>query len=146
MIDLKIKQLHPGATFPTYATKGSACFDLSACLAESPVVIAPGTSASIGTGLSVEIPCGYRMDVFSRSGHGFKSGVSLVNGTGKIDSDYRGEVLVGLRNDGTKDFVVNHGDRIAQAEINVVNRVNFLVVNELSSTVRGTGGIGSTGV
>lgn len=160
--ELRVKRLHPDAVLPTYATDGSACFDLHAVdiggftVAEHEVlqragkycdelVIGPGESATIRTGLKVEVPPGWRMDIYSRSGHGFHWGVRLCNCVGKIDSDYRGEILVNLRNDGTQPFRVRPGDRIAQAELNPVYRVSFKEVGELSETARGEGGFGSTG-
>lgn len=145
---LKIKRLHPDAVIPEYQTPGAACFDLHAVIDDysKSTTIKPGQSATFRTGLSVEIPEGWRMDVFSRSGHGFKCGVRLANGTGKIDSDYRGEIMVCLHNDGPLPLLVIDGRRIAQAEINPVYRAVFEVVDELTETERGTGGFGSTGV
>ena len=143
---LRIKRLHPDAVVPEYQTPGAACFDLCAVIESQVTFIEPGRSATFRTGLSVEIPEGWRMDVFSRSGHGRKYGIRLANSTGKIDADYRGEVLVILHNDGASPFMVSHGDRIAQAEINPVHRAVFEVVDELTETERGTGGFGSTGV
>lgn len=147
---VKIKKLHPDAVVPTYATEGSACFDLYAC--------APGaiprtiggkglvvTAVTFDTGLSFEIPDGHAMLVFSRSGHGFKNGVRLANCVGVIDSDYRGEVAIRLHADTSEELAVGHGDRIAQAMILPISQVSFDVVDELSETERGTGGFGSTG-
>lgn len=142
---LKIKKLHKDAITPTYATSGSACFDLYA-INEKPVEV--GVSVIIPTGLAFEVPEGYVMNIFSRSGHGFKDDLRLANCVGKIDSDYRGEVMVKLTSDkqGNNGLKIKSGDRIAQAEIVPVHRVNeFVVVDELSSTDRGAGGFGSTG-
>lgn len=139
---LKLKRLHPSATIPKYQSYGAACFDLHAI---DSGIIAPGTAMTFGTGLAVEIPEGWRMDIYSRSGHGFKHGVRLVNCVGKIDADYRGEIKVRLENNGSEPFTVEAGDRIAQAELNRVYRTEFVVVEELSATDRGTGGFGSTG-
>lgn len=146
-VTVKIKKLHPEAIVPRYATAGAACFDLHAIIENDIGAdgILPGHSYTFRTGLAVGIPDGWRMDVYSRSGHGFKYGVRLANGTGKIDSDYRGEVLVCLHNDGPDVFIVNHGDRIAQAEINPVHLAQFVLADELSDTARGEGGFGSTG-
>ena len=143
---LKIKKLHPDAIIPRYATPGSACFDLHAMLdlLDFPVVIQPGYSAVFKTGLAFEIDPEWRLDIYSRSGHGFNSGVRLVNCVGKIDSDYRNEVMVKLHNDGAMPFVVRDGDRIAQAELNPVHRAESVEVDELSETQR-AGGFGSTG-
>lgn len=139
---LKIKTLHPEASPPTYATLGAACFDIAAVEnARIPV----GDAVSVPTGLAFEIPDGHVMHVFSRSGHGFKHGVRLVNSVGVIDSDYRGELFVGLHNDGAEPFIIRKGDRVAQAMIVPVIPVQFETVDELSSTARGDNGCGSTG-
>lgn len=142
MIKLNFKKLHPQALVPPFATPGAACFDLAAVEAG---VAAPGASLSVGTGLAFEIPEAHVMLVYSRSGQGFKHGVRLVNGTGVIDSDYRGEVRIGLRNDGEHPYEVRVGDRIAQAKIIPVPAVCFAEVEALSETRRAAGGFGSTG-
>jgi len=140
---LKIKKLSKTAKLPVYGSKGAACFDLHADIQQS-VEISLFTPGIINTGLAFEIPPGYVMLVFSRSGHGFKNDVRLANGTGIIDSDYRGELLVKLAAD-QNPFVIHPGDRIAQAMLIPVPHVVFEEVTELSSTDRGTGGFGSTG-
>lgn len=140
--EVKIKRLHPDAILPVYATAGAACFDLHA-LGDG--VVLPGRSAIFDVGFSVEVPPGYVMKVYSRSGHGFKHGIRLGNGTGIVDSDYRGELMVALRNDSDERFIVRKGDRIAQAMIEVSLPVEIVEVDELSTTERGAGGIGSTG-
>ena len=142
-MNIKVKTLSSLAQMPSYTTAGSACFDI-ATVSDS-VDITPGTSAVLKTDLAFEIPEGHVMMVYSRSGHGFKNGVRLANGTGVIDSDYRGELMVKLHNDGNRVFSVNRGDRIAQAMIVPVTQVAFENTQELSDTVRGTGGFGSTG-
>ena len=152
---IKIKPIHPAAQVPRYATEGAACFDIHA-IVEAPlgiagedsasVAIAPGNAAVIRTGLTFEIPDGWVLKVYSRSGHGFKDGVRLVNAVGIIDADYRGELKVGLHNDHrSKRFTVRHGDRIAQAMLEPAPQHEIVVVDELSSTERGAGGFGSTG-
>lgn len=146
MIELALKKLSPDAFIPQYATPGSACFDLCAIHDGDPVSLKPGCAHIFRTGLAFEIPIGWRMDVFSRSGHGFKNQVSLANSVGKIDHDYRGELMISLLNAGKEVFTVKHGDRIAQGEVNPVHRVTFHEVQELTDTQRGTGGLGSTGV
>lgn len=146
MPQLKVKKLSDSATIPSYATSCAACFDLHADLLQggaSGVFIGAGTV--IGTGLAFDIPEGYQMLIFSRSGHGFKHGVRLANCVGVIDSDYRGEVKVKLVSDGDFLFDVKHGDRIAQAQLFPVTQVSFAEVDELSESQRGTGGFGSTG-
>lgn len=150
-MELKVKKLHEDAILPTYGSPGAACFDLYA-LEDGyvPSEPPPGHSghppyAIVRTGLAVEIPSGWCMKVYSRSGHGFKNGIRLGNGTGIVDHDYRGEVMVILRNDSRYSFSFNRGDRIAQAMLVPVERVSFVEVEELSDTARGTGGFGSTG-
>ena len=143
-LQVKIKPIHPGAVIPKYATPGAAAFDLCA-ICDGVVEILPGASAVFRTGLTFEFPNTHVMLINSRSGHGFKSGVRLVNSQGVIDSDYRGELAVGLFNGGKDAFYVSNGDRIAQAMMMEVPSVEFLVVDELGETQRGTGGFGSTG-
>lgn len=145
---LKIKKLHQRATLPRYATQGAACLDLHAIVDKEfrAIAVSPGGTATLRTGLAFEVQPGYAMMVYSRSGHGFNHGVRLANGTGVIDSDYRGEVMVCLRNDSDEPFLVEHGSRIAQAmiiEIPLIDEIE--VVDELSETDRGAGGFGSTG-
>jgi dUTP pyrophosphatase len=142
-MNVKVKTLSALAQLPTYATSGSACFDIATV--SDGVDITPGASAVLKTDLAFEIPPGHVMMVYSRSGHGFKNGVRLANGTGVIDSDYRGELMVKLHNDGNRVFSVNRGDRIAQAMIVPVAQVAFEHTTELTDTARGAGGFGSTG-
>ena len=141
---VKVKKLKPEAIIPVYATEGAAAFDINAGL-DKAVIINPKSAENIGTGLSFEVPTGYVMLVFSRSGHGFKSGIRFVNCVGVIDSDYRGEVRVGLRNDGITPYIVQPGERVAQAMILPAQQVSLVECSELSDTTRGTGGFGSTG-
>lgn len=146
---LKIKKLHEAAIAPTYATAGSACFDLHAVMQPADCYInsSPGTPCKVSTGLAFEVPEGHVMLIFSRSGHGFKNDIRLSNCVGVIDSDYRGEVQVKLTNDNTdrQSLTFRHGDRVAQALVIPVQQVEFIETNELSDTDRGTGGFGSTG-
>lgn len=147
-MNLKICKLHPNAITPTYGSEGAACFDLHAILDNDVKAdaILPGCSFVVRTGLAFEVPPGHVLQIFSRSGHGFKHGVRLANGTGIVDADYRGEVLVCLHNDNPDDaFVINNGDRIAQAMLMPVPRVTFHLVEQLSITERGAGGFGSSG-
>lgn len=143
-MQVKLKKISPLAVTPFYASAGAACFDLVAAI-DHPVTINPHSSENLGTGLCFELPEGYVMLVYSRSGHGFKSHLRFVNCVGVIDSDYRGEVRVGLANDGITPYIVQPGERIAQAMVIPCPQVNLVEVNELSSTERGTGGFGSTG-
>lgn len=148
MIDLKYKRLTPTAQEPKYAHNGDACFDICADFKgeHEALDVDPHSDLHIPTGLAFEIPEGYAMIVYSRSGHGFKHRVRLANSVGIIDSGYRGEVAVSLSNDSDKSYEVRHGDRIAQAMLIPVPSVRFIEAEELSDTERGTGGFGSTGV
>ncbi len=140
-MQVKIKKLREDAITPTYATDGSACFDLYST-ANCTVRDATLEQPTIDTGIAFEIPEGYVMKVYSRSGHGFRNGVTLANNVGIIDSDFRDSVKVKLVGDYLE---VKKGDRIAQAMIIPYPKVEFVEVDELSETERGTGGLGSTG-
>ena len=141
-VKVKIKKLHPKAKMPTYATEGSACFDLYAAEARHHRYVRIDKNDTFSTGLAFEIPEGHVMLVYSRSGHGFKEGATLVNSVGVIDSDYRGEVSVKLN----VPINAGVGDRIAQAMIIPVERVSFELTDELTDTERGRGGFGSSGL
>ena len=173
MITVKVKKIHPDAVIPRYATPGSAGFDL---VAVEDVIIEPGETAKVRTGLAFEIPPGYELQIRPRSGISAKTKLRIANAPGTVDADYRGEVCVLLQNteqiflaDGWgpplpgrayyingEDYVVDEythgtylirkGDRIAQGVIAPVYRAAFEVVDELSETERGDGGFGSTGV
>lgn len=145
---LKVKRLHPDAILPRYATDGAACFDLHAVECGNQHPVWTGGGVTFRTGLAFEVPPGFVMQVFSRSGHGFKHDTRLANCVGIIDSDYRGEVLVRLTSDSslTDPLRVNPGDRIAQAMLVRVDQWALVEVDELSDTARGQGGFGSTGV
>lgn len=138
---VKVKKLHPDAQLPVYTTPGAACFDLHSVTDETLYKEA----TAYRTGLAFEIPEGHVMLIYSRSGHGFKNDVRLVNCVGVIDSDYRGEVVVKLRKDSYGWLDIANGDRIAQAMIIPVDRVTFELSEELGETERGSGGFGSTG-
>lgn len=141
-MELKIKLLNGKAVVPAYQTKGAACFDLHAINGE---MVWSGETAIFNTGLAFEIPEGYALMVYSRSGHGFKNDVRLANCVGIIDSDYRGEVKVKLTNDGERDYRVVAGERIAQAMLIKTEQAALMVVGELTETERGENGYGSTG-
>jgi len=129
---------------PEYQTAGAAGFDLRACT-ERPVCLKPGGIEILPTGLGVEIPDGYELQIRPRSGIAAKHGVTMLNGVGTIDSDYRGEMRVILKNHGEKDFVVEPGMRIAQGVVSAYEKVEWVEVEELSETER-KGGLGSTGL
>jgi len=137
-VEVKIKKLHPDAVVPTYGTDGAACFDLYA-------LYGGWVGDILSTGLSVEVPDGHVMIVYSRSGHGFNENTRLSNCVGVVDSDYRGEVKVKLTRDDGGSLPIYKGDRIAQAMIIPYPKVEFVVSDELSSTDRGENGFGSTG-
>ncbi len=148
-IDVKIKyvsdmigqEIKP----PFYATKGSAGMDLSAAV-EGDILLPKGKMAVIPTGIAISLPnSGYVAYIYARSGLGIKHGICLSNGVGVIDSDYRGEIRVGLINLGPEDYVIKKGERIAQMVFAPVARANLIACDSLDETQRGSGGFGSTG-
>ena len=145
-LNVKLK-LSRGMTAPEYATPGSAAVDLRAALEENETVtLAPGEKAMIPTGLAISPETKDVVAVIAgRSGLGVKKGVTLSNSIGVIDSDYRGEISVGLINHGNEPFEIKRGDRIAQMMFLPVLTANFFVTETLDETERGAGGFGSTG-
>ncbi|MEJ6794337.1 MAG: dUTP diphosphatase [Flavobacteriales bacterium] len=129
---------------PQYETTHSAGMDVRANL-DTPVVLAPLQRALIKTGLFVELPQGFEMQVRPRSGLAFKKGITVLNSPGTIDADYRGEIGVLLVNLSDKEFIVEDGERIAQLVIAAHQQPNWNVKESLSETIRGEGGFGSTG-
>jgi dUTP pyrophosphatase len=150
MVDVKIKTLENFDTelaLPSYETPGAAGADIRASLGSGEeMLLKPGERALVPTGLSMEIPLGYEVQVRPRSGLSFKTGLMVVNSPGTIDSDYRGEVKIILGNWGDKDEVIKHGDRVAQVLLAPVVQANFVTTNTLTDTERGAGGFGSTGI
>ncbi|RSL29125.1 deoxyuridine 5'-triphosphate nucleotidohydrolase [Salibacterium salarium] len=169
-VNVKVKRLSPDATLPTYATDGSAAFDLYAA---EDVVIEPGATEKVPLGLSFEIPAGYVMFIVPRSGVSFRTKLRQPNNIGVIDSDFRGEVAMlfentFLNNTDTSSFIfslkgveeplpeeyeavinsyiVRKGDRVCQAWIQRVPTATFTEVDELDATTRGADGFGSSGV
>ena len=142
---MQVKIKTESGVLPFYETEGSAGMDLKAYIDE-PVILKPGQRMLIPTGLYIELPVGYEAQIRARSGLAIKKGIGLVNGIGTIDSDYRGEIKVILINWGDEDFEINNGDRIAQMVIARYERIEWEVSEELSSTERGSGGFGHTGV
>mgnify|MGYP003390735672 FL=1 len=150
-MNLHICKLHPNAKIPTYATDGSACFDLYAATVNGAKnigdVVYQGNPVTVDTGLAFEVPPGWMLKIHPRSGLKFKHGVEAFAGV--IDSDFRGSVQILLEsaddNDDTPPLRINPGDRVAQASIIQSPRVTFHVVEQLSITERGAGGFGSTG-
>ena len=148
-MELKVKALSPkiGKEIPApfYASAGAAAMDLHACMDES-VVIPAGGRKLIPTGIAIALPSAdYVALIFARSGLGVKFGVAPANCVGVIDSDYRGEIMVGLQNSGSEDYTVHPADRIAQLMITPVIQATVTMVGELDDTARGAGGFGSTG-
>lgn len=142
---MKIKKLDSRATIPTYGTKYSAGADIYA-IVDAPIVIKPGETKLINTGLALEIPNGYVGLVYARSGLASKNGIAPANKVGVIDSDYRGELMIALYNQSNSNYIVENGLRIAQLVITPYIQVEFEEVKELNSTERGQGGFGSTGL
>ncbi len=144
-MELRFKTFHPQAKQPIYGSEGAAGADLCAVCDSDGVTIKAGQRVLIPTGIGVEIPQGYVGLVFARSSMGVKYGISLSNAVGVIDSDYRGEISVGLINLSDTDHTILPGERIAQLVILPVAAPTFVQVEQLSPTQRGEGGFGSTG-
>lgn len=149
-----VKKVHPDATLPVYATAGAAAADVT-CVAwkdvegnwqTGPVMVNPGKSVVLDTGLQFAVPVGHELKCHSRSGHGFNHGIRLSNCTGIIDSDYRGNLMVKLHNDSDTAFRIGMGERVLQVQVKKAEQNQFFEVAELSTTTRGDGGLGSTGV
>lgn len=145
---LKFRRIHKDAVTPVYKTAGAAGMDVAAVFDDgfTQAYIQPGATGVICTGLEVEIPDGYEIQVRSRSGLAANHGVCVLNAPGTIDSDYRGEIKVILHNTSGRTFMINTGDRIAQLVLAKVERLEIEEADQLSATERGAGGLGSTGV
>lgn len=148
-MELKIKAVSPKIgseiPFPSYATPGSAGMDLRACI-DTPLTIEAGATCPIPTGLAIALPSNEWVAlIYARSGLAIKHGLTPANCVGVIDSDYRGELVVGLYNHSDKPYTVEPGERIAQMVITPVAQPTLTVVEELDDTERGAGGFGSTG-
>ena len=142
----KIKRLREGVELPFYATPGSAAMDLRAACGPDGVTIAPMERALVPTGIAVELPdAGHVALLFARSSLGLKKGLALTNGVGVIDSDYRGEICVGLVNLSGEPVTIPNGERIAQLAVMPVERMEIEEAGRLGETQRGEGGFGSTG-
>jgi dUTP pyrophosphatase len=147
-IPVKVKKLHPDAKLPVYASDLAAGADLYSYLPPHVeyLELKPGTQVIVDTGLAFSIPPGYEMQIRGRSGLAVKYAISITHGIGTIDADYRGEVKVFLYNHGTETIRIGHHERIAQAIFNEVPVAEFIEVDELDETDRGTNGFGSTGI
>jgi len=141
-LNLKVKKLNPAATLPAYAREGDAGLDLFAVKA---MVIEPGKSALVPTGIAIELPSGTEAQVRPRSGLALKHAITVLNTPGTVDEGYRGEVGVILINHGATAFTVEAGMKIAQMVVSPRIQVAVVEVPELSDTQRGAGGFGSTG-
>jgi len=147
MARLRVYKMRADAMIPRYETDGAAGLDLAACL-DAPLVIEPGESARVSTGLRFALPSGHEGQVRPRSGLAARHGVTVLNAPGTIDEDYRGEVQVILINHGRAAFTIKPGDRIAQLVVAPVSHVEIEAVDQeaaLGGTKRGDGGFGSTG-
>lgn len=148
-VEVKVKTLdHFDSEFelPFYATEGAAGADIRASIPEKKnLIVKPGERILVPTGLSMEIPFGYEIQVRPRSGLSLKSPLMIVNSPGTIDCDYRGEVNIIVGNFGKEDYVIEHGLRIAQLVLSPVIQARYSVTNTLNETKRGEGGFGSTG-
>ena len=143
-VDVNIKKLKQNATIPTYGTEYAAGADLYACIEEG-ITINPGETEFIGTGIALEIPEGYAGLIYARSGLSCKKGLAPANKVGVVDADYRGEITVALHNHSLEPKTIGPNERIAQMVIAPFLSASFHEVDELSDTVRGAGGFGSTG-
>ena len=144
MDKIKVKKLRETAILPTYGSEDAAGADLYACL-DGDVLIQPGESAFVPTGLAMEIPKGFAGLIYARSGLACKRGLAPANKVGVVDSDYRGEFMVVLYNHGQETQKVSHGERVAQLVITPVFTPGFVLRDELNETDRSAGGFGSTG-
>ncbi len=143
-MNVNIKKLNNSATIPRYQTPFAAGADIYCCI-DDDIIIAPGATVMISTGIALEIPDNYVGLVYPRSGLSTKFGIALANKVGVIDSDYRGELMVPLFNHSDKDYILKNSERIAQLVITPYLTASFCEVNELNQTKRGDSGFGSTG-
>lgn len=141
---IKIKKLNQAATLPAYQTEHAAAMDIHACIDE-PMIVQPLQRFMVPTGLAFEIPVGYEMQIRARSGMSIKHGITLVNGVGTIDADYRGALSVLMVNLSDATFTIEPNMRVAQLLVQKYEKIDWEVSDELSKTERGSGGFGSTG-
>lgn len=142
---MKIKVINnSNYDLPKYETEGSSGMDLTANI-DDPVVIKPLERMLIPTGLSISLPPGYEAQIRARSGLSYRHGITIANGVGTIDSDYRGEISVNIVNLSNQDYTISPGDRIAQMVVNKYEKVSLVEVEELDDTERSSGGFGHTG-
>ena len=144
MVKILIKKINKNTSLPEYKTEGSSGMDLLADI-DKPIKLASGEKKLISTGIAVAIPKEFEIQIRPRSGLAAKSGISVLNAPGTIDSDYRGEIKVILINLSKKSFIINKNDRIAQMVLCPIIKGVLEEVEDLPDTVRGSGGFGSTG-
>lgn len=142
---VNFKKLNENAIMPTYGSEFAAGADLYACTNGETVTFGPGETKLIKTGIAMEIPEGYAGLIYARSGIANKRGLAPSNKVGVVDSDYRGEIMVSLHNHSLVEQSITDGERIAQMVIAPFLKVEYTEVEELTETVRGEGGFGSTG-
>lgn len=146
---MKVKIINKsGFPLPKYETEGSAGFDIRALLPKGrgySYRLEPHKQVNLKTGLYVQIPIGYELQIRGRSGNAMRYGISVTQGVGTVDSDYIGEINVFLTNHGDEPFIINHGDRVCQGIISPLYQAEWIEVDELDETDRGMNGLGSTG-
>ncbi|MAU33783.1 dUTP diphosphatase [Candidatus Saccharibacteria bacterium] len=143
-MNIRIRRINSGAVLPEYQTKQAAAMDIHACLDE-PMVVQPMERFMVPTGLAFELPEGTEMQIRARSGLSIKHGITLINGVGTIDADYRGELNVLMINLGTEPFTIEPGMRVAQLLVARYETIAWDEVESLAASDRGSGGFGSTG-
>ena len=143
VLKIKIQKINPGAIIPQYANKDDAGMDL---FATKDYILMPNHRALVGTGLKMEIPRGYEMQIRPKSGLALRNGITILNTPGTIDAGYRGEVGVILINKSSIPYRVEKGQKIAQAVFNKIEKAKIIVSENFSKTDRGEGGFGSTGI
>ena len=144
MVKVLIKKLYPTVQLPSYKTNGASGMDLMACI-EKPIILEPGKSSLVPTGLSIAFPEKYEIQIRPRSGLAAKNSISVLNTPGTIDSDYRGELKIILFNHGNENFMISNNDRIAQMVLTPTIKMELEETNELPESIRDKGGFGSTG-
>ncbi len=144
MVKVLIKKLNSFAQLPSYKSNGASGMDLMACIEKS-IVLEPGKSCLVPTGLSVAFPEKYEIQIRPRSGLASKNNISVLNTPGTIDSDYRGELKIILFNHSTENFIIKNKDRVAQMVLTPIMKIELEETNELPKSIRGEGGFGSTG-
>ncbi len=144
MVKILIKKLDPNVILPEYKTDGASGMDVLAFI-KKPINVKSKTSSIIPTGLAVAFSKDYEIQIRPRSGLAAKNNIGVLNSPGTIDSDYRGEIKVIIFNHGKEDFIINNGDRIAQMILTPIIKMELEETTNLSNTIRGKGGFGSTG-